>query len=775
MLSIFYYCFFVFYVFNNLLVYGNHLPECGIVTDSYGCIAPCDTSPCNCNGDCQNCHDCHSNGCDQCENGSFKINPDYPCVNCKERYGDECLHCNEGVGCAQCESHCSHVQNSCGLWECDCPVQEPTAQTPAPQPSGCLHDHKCADEPCDCYDNNFNCAIEQCHNYGCDQCADGFWKLDFNHKCISCDTVFGNDCLTCGDWTGCTQCRAGCTQVWNGCYNECYCPPTLVPVPTTPPVVAPVQPPTVDCFPDTTCNNVPCSCNEINLNCKDGQCHPNGCNQCKDDYWKLDYNHKCIQCDHSNGCNFCQDFNGCGQCQDHCTREFNGCFYYCNCPPTPVPIPVTTPPVEAPVSQPPSCLEEYLCDDSPCDCSNNLNCEDNPNKCYNHGCDKCKPGYWALNFNHECIACDVLFDNDCLSCANWIGCDICRDGCTKEWNGCYHECNCSPTPQPVTIPPPPPSTNHPTGPPTPDCFPDASCYNEPCKCNEMDLHCKDGTCHSNGCDQCEDGYWALNHNHKCVSCDSMFGDNCLFCQDIHGCGQCKDHCVREFNGCFYKCNCSPTPVPVPPPPPSPPSPVSQPTSCLSDHKCNDEPCDCNENIHCQSGECFNHGCNLCEDGYWALDFNHECISCNLLFDDDCLSCSNWNGCNECRIGCTKIWNGCYHECYCPPTQVPVPTTPPVLAPVQPPTVDCFPDTTCNNVPCSCNEINLNCENGQCHPNGCNQCKDDYWKLDYNHKCIQCDHSNGCIFCQDFNGCGQCQPDCTLITSNGCYNYCSCPP
>ena len=40
----------------------------------------------------------HSNGCDQCQTGTFKLTYDYPCLPCREA----CNFCDQVLGCNQC-------------------------------------------------------------------------------------------------------------------------------------------------------------------------------------------------------------------------------------------------------------------------------------------------------------------------------------------------------------------------------------------------------------------------------------------------------------------------------------------------------------------------------------------------------------------------------------------------------------------------------------------------------------------------------------------------
>ena len=83
---------------------------------------------------------------------------------------------------------------------------------------------------------------------------------------------------------------------------------------------------------------------------------------------------------------------------------------------------------------------------------------------------------------------------------------------------------------------------------------------EPCNdCDPTTQHCV-CDCHNevnpftcrvcnqgSGCGQCENGFFKLNYNHQCISCDNTFGDSCMFCQDFNGCGQCKQGYNRVYS------------------------------------------------------------------------------------------------------------------------------------------------------------------------------------------------------------------------------------
>ena len=75
--------------------------------------------------------------------------------------------------------------------------------TPNPVGSGCPnYDYT---EYATCDDDPF-CA--SCQNWGCAQCATGYYKMGLTMRCQSCSGNYPN-CQQCGDWNGCTTCNSG--------------------------------------------------------------------------------------------------------------------------------------------------------------------------------------------------------------------------------------------------------------------------------------------------------------------------------------------------------------------------------------------------------------------------------------------------------------------------------------------------------------------------------------------------------------------------------------
>ena len=97
----------------------------------------------------------------------------------------------------------------------------------------------------------------------------------------------------------------------------------------------------------------------------------------------------------------------------------------------------------------------------------------------------------------------------------------------------------SPTLEPTNNPTSP--TSEPTYSPTDSGCP-VACDSNPCDCTingGEDPFCR--ICHSNGCNECQAGYFKKNYNYPCISCDDTFGKGCKFCQDFNGCGQCDEN------------------------------------------------------------------------------------------------------------------------------------------------------------------------------------------------------------------------------------------
>ena len=66
-----------------------------------------------------------------------------------------------------------------------------------------------------------------------------------------------------------------------------------------------------------------------------------------------------------------------------------------------------------------------------------------------------------------------------------------------------------------------------------------------------------------------------------------------------------------------------------------------------------------DDFHCSN--CQSWGCATCDYGYFKMGNFQKCQSCHDLYSN-CLSCSDWGGCNSCESGYTLTWTaGCQDE------------------------------------------------------------------------------------------------------------------
>jgi len=145
----------------------------------------------------------------------------------------------------------------------------PSTEYPAPNPNGPFN---CSNDP--------NCPASTCHSNGCDQCADGYYKLNYSTPCYSCSATFPN-CSFCQDFQGCGQCENGFSEVETSMGRACA--------------------------------QVGC---ELDSNCAVCQSNAQVCSQCVAQFFLANENLPCIACPIINGCQACQDFKGCSQCSN---------------------------------------------------------------------------------------------------------------------------------------------------------------------------------------------------------------------------------------------------------------------------------------------------------------------------------------------------------------------------------------------------------------------------------------------------------------------------
>ena len=175
------------------------------------------------------------------------------------------------------------------------------------------------------------------------------------------------------------------------------------------------------------------------------QCHNNGCDQCEDGWFKLDYDFPCQSCSGLVGCMHCADFHGCQQCSDGYTMvEHDSCgedsvhntgnikFKYC--------VPDGTQDTDGP------CLLENLVDDAaePTDagcpivtesdnCNNDENCDDCNQYTLHCETNGCAAGYYLPAHGYICASIADNFGGNCLSASGYSGCISCDVA-----NGWYH-------------------------------------------------------------------------------------------------------------------------------------------------------------------------------------------------------------------------------------------------------------------------------------------------------------------------------------------------
>ena len=72
------------------------------------------------------------------------------------------------------------------------------------------------------------------------------------------------------------------------------------------------------------------------------------------------------------------------------------------------------------------------------------------------------------------------------------------------------------------------------------------------------------------------------------------------------------------------------------------------------------------------------GCDQCDisNDYFKIDYNHNCAQCQEVFGNECLHCSDFDGCQQCQQGYERIFDEdcdvyyCRQECDNPPTGYP---------------------------------------------------------------------------------------------------------
>ena len=163
-------------------------------------------------------------GCSQCQgtNGEyFKLGNNYPCANCQDVFGDECLFCQNFNGCGQCQTGYDRVQDVDGdlfegYWYCKQQTPSPTKApiSKAPTITSTCTDGiaQCPTANCAGSGENPNCSNQQA--WGCPSCDSGYFMKSHQYPCVLCETLEG--CIGCSSWSGCVQCDAGYSWYWDG-------------------------------------------------------------------------------------------------------------------------------------------------------------------------------------------------------------------------------------------------------------------------------------------------------------------------------------------------------------------------------------------------------------------------------------------------------------------------------------------------------------------------------------------------------------------------------
>ena len=191
----------------------------------FNCPDLCDNEPCQCDevGGCELYH--FKTGCLQCDNsgGYFRVRTsgddayNFPCMQCQEVFGNECLNCNDNTGCSQCASgYVLTYYDECGLNYCQAYIDSPTPRPTSNPVLGGDGFGQCPDlcnefgGVCDCDTQISNCQV--CNQgSGCGQCESGYFKPsnNGNYDCLSCNEFAGTACQFCQDGQGCGQCLQG--------------------------------------------------------------------------------------------------------------------------------------------------------------------------------------------------------------------------------------------------------------------------------------------------------------------------------------------------------------------------------------------------------------------------------------------------------------------------------------------------------------------------------------------------------------------------------------
>ncbi|KRX06120.1 Insulin-like growth factor binding protein, N-terminal [Pseudocohnilembus persalinus] len=614
---------------NNLFVYFNN--QSYLCDETEGCniqitgsntlyrgkIKPMGDFDTFCNNYNTPCYNrCNQNG--YCQNNQCFCLPNYAGTYCSVYCPNGFVYdgiCYEENTCPQfsklnpytkeCEKVCSYKCGSCE-----------DAQNQPEICSTCSDSNRDPVPDCDCLDGYYddgeeNPECKEClspcstcitKEDNCTSCINQYFLIDSD--CLSCQTLLGENCITCLNKENCQICSDG-YYLQDGNCLECNFPCKKCQSATE----------CLDCEDNYFFNEFQCkTCNQWIENCNICVSYDQ-CTQC-DQYYYLEQLNKCtlcqapcLECETENNCNSCiQNYflgiNECKTCQDWI----------------------------------PNCQQ----------CTNYQQCEKCQDGYYyeNQQCQKCQSPCINCSSIETCLSCiDNYFlgNGICQQCENWIShcincqdyqtCLTCEDKFENQINKCQIICD-SPCTQQCEL-------NYFLN--DGECF---LCQNQIENCNQCQ--------NQDNCTLCQDNFY-LNDLNKCSSCISP----CVNCISD---GECTS-CISEYyldnynllvqtafqtvNVHLYPClNCENS--------------VDNCTECINtDNRKNAPDCTCLDQFYDDGEFCQNcqspcllcdqiSNCLSCIENYYLND-QGECKQCKNYIEN-CKLCENYQECIECEPG-----------------------------------------------------------------------------------------------------------------------------